>query len=220
MSVRDRMVCWAIGLGSPVGLYLLIRLLPNGLTASDVQVLVRQVALIAIPIVWLAWLATRSPLSPTAIGLARPRWSDLGWGAGAALTGIALAVATSMVLAAWGFTVVANEQVYGSLATRPTWLILMIVVGAVISEEAVFRATVIPAIEAASGSTVLAIAVSTTAFALPHISYGIAKLPITFAGGLVLAGVFVWRRSLFTTVIAHTVNNLVPLSPVLIRSLS
>jgi len=220
VGVRNRMICWAIGLGSPVGLYLLIRLLPNGLTASDVQVLVRQAALIAIPIVWLTWLAIRSPLSPTAIGLAQPRWSDLGWGAGAALTGIALAVTTSMVLAAWGFTVVANEQVYGSLATRPTWLILMIVGGAVISEEAVFRATVIPAIEAASGSTVLAIAVSTAAFALPHISYGIAKSPITFAGGLVLAGVFVWRRSLFATVIAHTLNNLVPLSPVLIRSLS
>ena len=214
------MVCWAIGLGSPVGLYLLIRLLPSGLTASDVQVLVRQVALIAIPIVWLVWLATRSPLSPTAIGLAQPRWSDLGWGAGAALTGIALAVATSMALAAWGFTVVANEQVYGSLATRPTWLILMIIVGAVISEEAVFRATVIPAIEQASGSTVLAIAISTAAFALPHIGYGIAKLPITFVGGLVLAGIFVWRRSLLTTVIAHTLNNSVPLSLVLIRSLS
>jgi len=214
------MVCWAIGLGSPVGLYLLIRLLPNGLTASDVQVLVRQVALIAIPIVWLVWLATRSPLSPTAIGLAQPRWSDLGWGAGAALTGIALAVATSMALAAWGFTVVGNEQVYGSLATRPAWLILMIIVGAVISEEAVFRATVIPAIEQATGSTVLAIAISTAAFALPHIGYGIAKLPITFVGGLVLAGIFVWRRSLLTTVIAHTLNNLVPLSPVLIRSLS
>lgn len=145
MGVRNRMICWAIGLGSPVGLYLLIKLLPNGLTASDVQVLVRQGALITIPIFWLAWLATRSPLSPTAIGLAQPRWSDLGWGAGGALVGIALAVATSMVLAAWGFTVVANEQVYGSLATRPTWLILMIVVGAVISEEVVFRATVIPA---------------------------------------------------------------------------
>ena len=220
MGVRNRMICWAIGLGSPVGLYLLIQLLPHGLTASDVEVLVRQAALIAIPIVWLAWLATRSPLSPAAIGLAQPRWIDLGWGAGAALTGIALAVVTSMVLTAWGFTVVGNEQVYGSLATRPTWLILMIVVGAVISEEVVFRATVIPAIEVASGSTALAIAVSTSAFALPHISYGIAKLPITFAGGLVLAGVFVWRRSLFTTVIAHTLNNLMPLSPVLIRSLS
>ncbi|MEG8048221.1 CPBP family glutamic-type intramembrane protease [Sphingomonas aerolata] len=108
------------------------------------------------------------------------------------MTGIALAVATSMVLAPWSFTDVANEQAYGSLATRPTWLILMIVVGAVISEEVVFPDTVIPAIEAASSSTVLAIAVSTSAFALTHIKYGIAKMPIISAGKLVLADVFVW----------------------------
>jgi membrane protease YdiL (CAAX protease family) len=135
------------------------------------------------------------------------------------LISITLAVAVAKVLSAWGLEVVANEQVYGSLATRPTWLIIMILIGAVISEEAIFRATTIPAIKAASGSTVLAIVFSAATFTLPHIGYGVAKLPITLAGGLVFAGVFVWRRSLVAAVIAHALNNLLPLSPMLIRSL-
>lgn len=129
-----------------------------------------------------------------------------------------LAVAASMVLAEGGLKV-RNETVAGSLASRPAELIAMIAVGAAISEEAVFRAAMIPAIRTATGSTSSAIVASTLIFALLHLGYGVAKLPITFVSALVFAGLFVWRRSLFSCVVGHALNNLVRVTGLLARSL-
>lgn len=72
-ATRERVICGAICLASPIAFYALIRLLPNVLTTSDGGVLVRQIALLVIPVAWLVWLAMRSPLSSEALGLSRPK---------------------------------------------------------------------------------------------------------------------------------------------------
>lgn len=72
LTKRERLICYVIGIASPVAFFALIRLLPNGLTASDSGVLVRQIAIIVIPILWLIWLVRRSPLSAKSRSASHP----------------------------------------------------------------------------------------------------------------------------------------------------
>lgn len=218
LTKRERLICYVIGLASPVGFFVFIRLLPNGLTASDSGVLVRQIAIIAIPILWLIWLVRRSPLSANDLGLRRIRWGDPAWGLVAAFANITVGVLTAMALARWGGGEVQNKAVIGSLSSRPTGLIVMLVIGAAISEEVIFRATLISAIKAASGSVVLAGFVSTAVFALFHVSYGLAKLPITFFSSAVFAILFVRCRSLPACIIAHAMIDVIGLAGVLMHT--
>lgn len=217
LTKRERLICYVIGLASPVAFFAFIRLLPNGLTASDSGVLVRQIAIIAISILWLIWLVRRSPLSANDLGLRRIRWGDPAWGLVAAFANITVGVLTAMALARWGFEV-QNKAVIGSLSSRPTGLIVMLVIGAAISEEAIFRATMISAIRAASGSVVLAVFVSTAVFALFHISYGLAKLPIAFFSSAVFAILFVRCRSLPACIFAHAMIDFIGLAGVLMHT--
>ena len=82
----------------PVGLYILIRVLPSLLTASTNAIVFRELALIMASLAWLIWLARHSPLSAGAMGLVRPKLGDLGWGIAATLATLVISVSASMFL--------------------------------------------------------------------------------------------------------------------------
>jgi membrane protease YdiL (CAAX protease family) len=195
----------------------LIRLLPSLLTASDMGVLFREMALIVATLGWLSLLVRRHRFSAAALGLVRPKPSDLGWGVAAAVLTLMISVSMSLILSRLHVEV-DSRTAMKSLAARPSWLLLLIVLTATISEEAVFRAAMIPAVEAASGSTIVAMLISASIFAALHLgTYGAAKILVVFLPGLLMAGLFAWRRSLTLCIIAHALVDSVPLTPLIFR---
>ena len=215
---HERLICWGIGIGSPLALYALVRLLPSLLTASDDGVILREIVLIVASASWLALLTRNSPLSAKTIGLTRPKIGDLGWGVIAALAILVTSVSAALMFQHLGVQI-DGSTVIGSLAARPSWLIFLIALTAAISEEVVFRAICIPAIEKASNSKLVAVIVSTIVFAIPHMTaYGVEKVLITLVPGLAFASLFVWRRSLAVCVIAHFLVDVVALAGLIFRT--
>jgi len=137
------------------------------------------------------------------IGIEVPRWKDLGL---AVLTGVAAVLAGSVLAGA----------LLGALGTEPDLSTLtflrslpflqkvFVVVTAGITEELLYRAYAIEAIEAVTGSTTLAVVVSTAVFVGLHVPYwGLATGVGQALSALVLAGAYVWRRNLAVPAGAH-----------------
>lgn len=214
MTVRERLALWSVGLATPLAFLALVRLLPSPLNASTAGVVTREVVLIVVSAGWLALLA-KGFLTASALGLGRPRWRDLGWGGAAAVLTILLSVTVAVILRRFGVDV-GGENAVKALASRPSWLILLIALTAAFTEEVVFRAVLIPCIVSASGRAWIAILVSAIYFAVPHATaYGSAKIFVALVPGFVMAGLFVWRRSLAACVVAHSLIDIVGLAGLL-----
>jgi membrane protease YdiL (CAAX protease family) len=81
---------------------------------------------------------------------------------------------------------------------------LALVTRAAIAEELLFRGYPISRLEELSGSRVLAAVVSWAGFTYAHLSYwGAAQLIVAGWGGLILTLLFLWRRNLWTNILAH-----------------
>jgi membrane protease YdiL (CAAX protease family) len=91
-------------------------------------------------------------------------------------------------------------------------LLALVALAAAISEEIVFRSIVISHIEAATGSTRLAAAVSLATFAFAHLGgWGWSQVLFAAVPGVVLVTFFVWKRNLAVVIIAHFLTDLVGL---------
>lgn len=74
-------------------------------------------------------------------------------------------------------------------------------------EESIYRGFALPFIRAKTG-TVLAVVITSAAFGLLHWGNGIEAISSTASIGILLAGVFLWRRSLIAVTVAHMLYNL------------
>ena len=81
-------------------------------------------------------------------------------------------------------------------------------VSAGIAEELVFRSFLIPAVTLASGSLVVGVVVSVGAFALAHTYQGLVGVARVAVLGLVLTAPFLLTGSVYPSMIAHTVLDL------------
>jgi membrane protease YdiL (CAAX protease family) len=103
---------------------------------------------------------------------------------------------------------------------RFSWLpalLLAVVVLAPIGEETIFRGFLYTGIAASRAGPVVAIIVSSLAFALLHVQYDWYGIVAVAATGLFLGVVRYWSRSLLLTMLLHAVGNLVATLEVIVQ---
>lgn len=93
-----------------------------------------------------------------------------------------------------------------------TVLAVVLVLVVAIAEETIFRGYVLYRLREASGSTVLAVLLSTILFALGHGYEGAAGMILAGWLGLVFALVYLWRKNLAAPVAMHFCQDLVAIA--------
>jgi membrane protease YdiL (CAAX protease family) len=139
----------------------------------------------------------------SSIGFRRPNWRDLLAAIGAAVLAI---VGIGLIYAVLfpALHLQLNQGAMQGLLQAPLWYRLALVTRAAIAEELLFRGYPISRLEELSGSRVLAAVVSWAGFTYAHLSYwGAAQLIVAGWGGLILTLLFLWRRNLWTNILAH-----------------
>lgn len=149
----------------------------------------------------------RRPLR--SIGLARPGWKSLAWGVGGAAVMVAgMAVIYLVIFPALGLE--ATEKQMGEVMALPLWLRIGLVTRAAVFEELCYRGFAIERLTDLTGRRWLAALVSLGMFAIAHLGYwGWTHLVIAGFGGLVLTALYLMRRDLASTMIAHWLTDAV-----------
>jgi len=165
--------------------------------ASNITIWCFTLLLLAIVVFW-----ERRAFS--SIGLVRPTWSAFlaGCVAGAGL--IVLSVAAGAAITALGMPL-GNKPQTGLLVGLPFWLQAFVVVGAGFTEEILFRGYAIERVIELSGSRWFGMLVPVLVFGAFHVPFwGVAHAAVVSIAGLWLSLVYLWRRNLWTNIIAHT----------------
>ena len=142
------------------------------------------------------------PLS--SIGFRKPRPKQLLLGAVAGLLAIAgLAFLYYVVLPALHLD---ETSQMNAILNTPLWWRIISVIRAAVSEEVLYRGYAIERLEELTGSRALAATVSWAVFAFAHVGYwGWAHLIIAGFGGGVLTLLYLWRRNIWVSMVAHFV---------------
>lgn len=149
----------------------------------------------------------RRPLS--SIGFRRPKLSDIPIGVVGALLIIVGDIAISVVDRALHLAV--KPQIAALFAT-PFWYRAFVVTRAAVVEETAFRGYGFERIVDLTGSRWLAAVITFALFTFAHYNGG--GLALVFAaacGGMVLTVLYLWRRNLWTTILAHWLTDAVGL---------
>jgi uncharacterized protein len=167
----------------------------------------RELIFWALTLVLLAYilLVERRPLS--SIGLKRPNWNTAALGVLGALVMVGgMAFIYMVIYPALGLS--ASEPGMAAVTALPFWLRVLIVVRAAVFEEMYFRGFAIERLTDILGSRWGAAAISFVAFTAEHLGYwGWAHLMIAGFGGVVLTGLYLWRRDLGANIIAHLLTD-------------
>jgi membrane protease YdiL (CAAX protease family) len=148
-------------------------------------------------------IVERRPLS--SIGFRRPGWKSVVFGilAGVVLVAGFVAVFTFVMPV---LHIKPNAGAMAGLMNTPLWFRVMLVLRAAVFEEICYRGYTIERVQELSGSRIVAFVVSAVAFTLAHAGYwGWGELLIPAFGGIVFAGLYLWRRDLSCNMIAHFV---------------
>jgi membrane protease YdiL (CAAX protease family) len=150
-------------------------------------------------------LVERRPLS--SVNLRRPPWKSLGFGvAGGVVMVMGIAFLYIKVLPVLGPTT--SESQLDTIRALPLWFRLALVLRAAFFEELFYRGFVIERLTDLTGLRWLAAVFSLVAFTYAHLGYwGWAHLLIAGFGGCILTGLYLWRRDLTTSMIAHLVTD-------------
>jgi membrane protease YdiL (CAAX protease family) len=144
-------------------------------------------------------LVERRPLS--SLGFRRPQPLDALIGIAAAFLIIAGDIAIGNVEAIFHLTV---RPEIGTMFAAPFGYRLFVVTRAAVVEEVAFRGYGLERIAELTGSKWLAAAVTFALFTFAHFPGGGLALVFPAAcGGLVLTLVYLWRRNLWTAILAH-----------------
>lgn len=146
-------------------------------------------------------VAERRALS--SIGLHAPSWRSLGWGV---LFGLVMflgaAVLDGVVIPALHLKI--DLATYQTIIGAPLAYRIALVTRAAVCEEILFRAYPLERLREWSGSVWLAGVVSWAAFTLGHLAnWGPAQLMVAGFGGLMLTILYLWRRNIWTNMLAH-----------------
>lgn len=199
---RSKLFNLVVALLSTAAFFLTVRLMPKLVSASDLAIALREIAqaILAVGLLWVLIRYFREV--PAKLGVRAPDLSSLGWGLVAFLLSVIVSSACLAVASKYGIT--QNPKVLDALLARPKWLLILIAMGAAISEEIVFRSVLISHVEAASGSIIVAAVVSLAAFALSHLGgWGVSQMVFAAVPGAVLTFFFIWKRDIWLCVIAH-----------------
>lgn len=155
--------------------------------------------LVAAVLGYVAWIERR-PL--TSIGFKTPGRRDILAALAAGIVLIALLAAIYLVVFPalhWDET-----QQLQKLLVVPFWLRFIAVLRAAVSEEILFRGYAIERVQELTGSRVAAGVFTWAIFTVEHVSYwGWHHLLVAGAGGAVLTLIYLWRRNLWSNMLAH-----------------
>jgi uncharacterized protein len=142
----------------------------------------------------------RMPLR--SIGFRAPTMRD-------ALAALVVAVASVAGLAVMYFVVfpalhISEDQQIDKLMNAPAWWLAISVVRAGVSEEILFRGYPVERLQELSGSRFVAFVVPLVAFTLAHVGpWGWSHVFVAAFGGAMLTGLYLWRRNLWVSLLAH-----------------
>jgi membrane protease YdiL (CAAX protease family) len=149
----------------------------------------------------------RLPLS--SIGLGRPGWSSLIWGIGGAF---AARIVAALVLIAYAKisgasltqTFAHDVNTATKLGAFPLVFLFLLALRAGVTEEILFRGYGIERLAAVTGSRTVAATVCLVAFTAAHLgTWDVNYLILVFPVGLVLTLQYLWRRDLWSNILAH-----------------
>ena len=147
-------------------------------------------------------LAEKRPLG--SIGFRPPGVRDIliGLGGGVViLAGLAL-----IYIVIFPALHVSENQAINQVAATPFWWRFITVVRAAVAEEIFFRGYAIERTQELTGSVRIAAIVPCAIFALEHVGYwGWWHLLVAGFAGAVLTALYIWRRNLWVTMLAHFV---------------
>jgi uncharacterized protein len=150
-------------------------------------------------------LIERRPLS--SIGLRPPTWKTFVFGFAGGLTMTAAIAFVYLVI--YPLAHVPVDIGAGTATSQlPYWLNVIIVVRAAVFEEVFYRGFAIERLSELTGRRWLAAAISFAAFTFAHLSsWGWMHLLVAGVGGVLLTGLYLWRRDLTSNMIAHFVTD-------------
>ena len=96
-----------------------------------------------------------------------------------------------------------------TITEKSLWVVLSL--GAALSEEFSFRGFVISRFKILTNKYLVGAIIGSLAFSMGHIYQGISGVILTFIYGMLFAGLYVARRSLFPCVVAHFLQDVIVL---------
>jgi membrane protease YdiL (CAAX protease family) len=158
----------------------------------------------AIAVIGFVALVERRPLA--SLGVRPPRWTSLILGIGGAAVIVAGMALIYLVL--FPALNLSDAGTTASLLSTPLWFRIGLVTRAAVFEELFFRGFMIERLSVITNLRWLAAIISLVAFTISHLSgWGWAHLIVAGFGGVVLTGLYLWRRDLLTNMIAHFVTD-------------
>jgi membrane protease YdiL (CAAX protease family) len=149
-------------------------------------------------------LTTRERLPVASIGIRRPTWSTLAWGALLFAAVQLLPFFTRPFVQFFGSHGV--DETLHQLAAIPLWFRLVLAITGGVIEETLYREYAIERLTAITNQRWLAGVASATVFGLAHIPYwGVGfALSTDFPFGIVMTAFYLWRRDLVANMLAHS----------------
>ena len=157
--------------------------------------------LMTVAIIGFVLRVERRPLA--SIGLRKPTWRTLVWGLAGAIATIAGIAMIYLVLIP-SLKLPSDDVQTQSIIALPLWFRCLLITRATIFEELLYRGFAIERLTELTHARWLAATLSLAAFTYAHLSYwGWTHLLVAGLGGLVLTALYLWRRDLVATMIAH-----------------
>lgn len=164
---------------------------------------------LTVAVLLICGIGERRPIS--SVGLGRFTLGSLGFGLLAGLLAIMAFPVCAMVLGTMGVQSQAASGV-AALGTMPLWARLLTLATAGVCEEVLYRGYPITRLQALTGSRILAVLVPGAVFVALHApSWGVAHLLYVSVVTVIMTVLFLWRKDLWSNIIAHLFTDAVPL---------
>ncbi len=171
--------------------------------------LIREVVWWCFAAALVAWLRFGEGLPLSSIGLHRPTWKSLLYALLASVALIAVFIVHfAVIVPLFHMNASAAGAERNLILSRPYWYRVLLVLRAAVVEEILFRGYMIEKVRQLTGSTLLAVALSIATFTYAHLAgWGLVHLIPVFAGGVIFALLYVWKRDLGSNMIAHFITD-------------
>ncbi len=197
-----------IALGGPA-LIIWVRsagLAASGLLAQRAMSSIAFWAIMAVVLLWVA-LVEQKPLS--SLGFRRLGVKSLAWGFGA---GVVILILLSLLGLALSRLAPSSLPEIDQFGTLPLMMRAFLVLTSGLSEELLFIAYPLTRLQAITGSRFVAAAITLVVFVALHIpGRDVTALINVGVAGALLIGFFLWRRDLWSNILAHASVDFVPI---------
>lgn len=157
-------------------------------------------AILAAMLIWVI-AVERRPLS--SIGFKMPTWRTPVFALVAAVvTLVVVGGGTQVLLKTYHLT--QNREALSTILATPWLYRFVLVTRAAVVEETLFRGYGIERLQELTGSKILAGVVTLAVFTYAHLAYwGVVQLLFAGGAGLMLTALYLWRRDLWSNILAH-----------------